>query len=391
VPHNLRSNLETGGEEVLLRHAKAWNELCDRAGLAPFHRPEWIISYLRAFEEKPEISLLTITSGEDLLAVLPLIATRGWYSGIPVRKLAGPANAHSVRFDLVVAPDVSIDAAASLMWEQLKQAGGWHMLELPVFPQHGGCEKIIALAEADGHKTLTFLFQDSPILRMRREDTGKLNPMGATSRHFRHELRRFARLLTEETGNTPRLVCHKDPDPDSLERFYRLEAAGWKGENGSAIACDVQTRQFYDTIAQEGSRRGYFCLHTLETDGRLAAAAFSVKTEHCFSPMKIAYDESLHRGGPGQLLFQSMLQECAESQIPEFFFGGSKDRYKTCWTEETLPHFNGYIFRPGSRARLAYECRIKVLSPLGRLRRQIKARLEERNRKINNDKQKRAA
>lgn len=377
---NLRAKLENGGEDLLFRYADAWNELCDRATAAPFHRPEWIRAYLQAFEPKAEVTLLTISSGEKLLAVLPLLQQRGWYAGVPVAKLAGPGNAHSVRFDLVVAPELALETAVSLMWAELKRMPGWQLLMLPVFPQRGGCDMMIQLAAAEGHHTLTYLFQDSPILRMPSNDAGKLDPFARTNRHFRHELRRYARLLEEETGHTPRLVCHIDDDPNRLSKFYELEAAGWKGERGSAIACDPGTRRFYDAIAQEGSRRGYFCLHTLETNGTVAAAAFSVKTEHCFAPMKIAYDESLHRGGPGQLLFNGILQECAERQIPEFFFGGAKDRYKTSWTEETLPHFNGYIFRPGVLGRLAYESRTRILSPLGQLRRRMKERMKERKR-----------
>ncbi len=381
MPLTLKNNLQIGGEGVILRHADAWNELCDRSGVAPFHRPEWILSYLRCFERDPQIALLTVTSAEKLVGVLPLLSKRSWYAGVPVTVLSGPANAHSVRFDLITAPDVSPEAVGALMWAQLKQTQGWDILALPVFPERGACDRMIALAATEKYHTLKFLFQECPVLHLQANSQGKLDPLAGTSRHFRHELRRFARLLEEETGYPPRLVCHNEPDAPSMERFYQLEAAGWKGEEGSAIACNPQTRRFYDTIAEEGSRRGYFCLHTLETNGTLAAAAFSVKTDRCFSPMKIAYNEALRRGGPGQLLFNGILQECAERQIPEFFFGGTKDRYKTSWTEETLPHFNGFIFRPTARGGLAYHSRTKILSPLGRLRRRIKTWNEARGTK----------
>jgi hypothetical protein len=60
------------------------------------------------------------------------------------------------------------------------------------------------------------------------------------------------------------------------------------------------------------------------------------------------------------------MQECAKNGIPELFFGGGKDHYKTLWTSKTLPHFNGFVFNKNLRARLAFRVRTKLLSPMGR-------------------------
>jgi CelD/BcsL family acetyltransferase involved in cellulose biosynthesis len=88
--------------------------------------------------------------------------------------------------------------------------------------------------------------------------------------------------------------------------------------------------------------------------------------------MKIAHNEEWRRGAPGHLLFNGMLEQCAASNIPEFFFGGSKDRYKTSWTERSIPHYNGVIFAPGLRGELAFRLRTQVLSRLGQWRRQFR-------------------
>ena len=90
--------------------------------------------------------------------------------------------------------------------------------------------------------------------------------------------------------------------------------------------------------------------------------------------MKIAFSEALRRGGPGHLMFNSILEECAGKRIPELFFGGAKDHYKELWTQETLPHFRGFVFAPGFRPRLACQIRTKVFPMLGRLRRDLQER-----------------
>ncbi len=315
--------------------------------------------------------LLTASAQDRLVAVLPMIRKRCWFAGIPMWKLTGAANIHSVRFDILRTSCEAGEASVQVFWDLLKHMQGWHILELPLIPENGACQRLISHANRDGYRTITARFHDGPILRMKVDEKGQFTWLHGTSRHFRHELRRFARLLAEETGDTPKLVRRTCADPKVLEQFYRLEASGWKGEEGSAISCAPETRAFYDQIAGEASMRGYFCLHSLETNAGMIAGAFSVETEQCFYPMKIAYNEALRRGGPGQLLFNGIFAECAEKRIPELFFGGKNDRYKSSWTSETLPHFNGFVFSRRFRARLIYEARTTIFRRLGRLQSNI--------------------
>ncbi|HSM87307.1 MAG TPA: GNAT family N-acetyltransferase [Candidatus Limnocylindrales bacterium] len=372
------ARIRTGGEEVIHGMADCWRKLCDETGSAPFHRPEWIAAYLRAFEPGSEVVLATASAGERLVAVLPMVRKKCWYAGVPVTMLAGAGNAHSVHFEIVRSACPDGQAALHAIWDLLRRDPGWQILQVPVFPQGGACEQLIDLARRDGHRTLTFLFQECPVLQMQNDADGRLNWLGGTSRHFRHELRRYARLLEEETGHKPVLQRWNGPDPEVMRKFFELEAAGWKGQEGSAIRCEPATRAFYEQIAREAAEQGYFCLHSLQANGAMTAGAFSVFTEQTFFPMKIAHDEALRRGGPGHLLFNGILEECAKNGIPELFFGGNKDRYKTSWTSQTLPHFNGFIFSTGLRAQLAYALRTRVLSPLGQLRRRFRERLAER-------------
>jgi CelD/BcsL family acetyltransferase involved in cellulose biosynthesis len=362
----LTASLQVGGEELIHGIADRWRTLCDETGSAPFQRPEWIQTYLRVFEPGKQLVLLTVHSANGLVAVLPLVRKRSLYAGIPVVKLAGAANVHSVRFEIVRKEGIAGDAALSLIWQRLKSMPGWDVLELPVFPQHGACQEFMMLAGRDGFNAITFLAQDSPTLHMQRDGNGRLTWLAATTRHFRHELRRKRRLLEQEAGDKLRLVCRAEHHAEILQQFYEMEAAGWKGREGTAINCDQVTRSFYDSIAREAASRGYFRLHSLEVDGRMTAGAFSVVTDDCFFPMKITYDESLGHGAPGLLMLNAIMQECAENGVEELFFGGGKDSYKTSWTSETAPHFNGFVFNKNLRAQLAYRVRTKMLSSLGR-------------------------
>ena len=368
----VRAQLEIGGEELIHQIGTRWRRLCAEVRSPPFYRPEWIAAWVRSFEPNSNLVLLTATAGDDLVAVLPMVRKKCFYAGVPVIKLIGTANSHSIHFDILRRTDVIGDLSLRAMWLLLSDTPGWHVLELPRFPEGGACKDLMALAERDGCLTQMVLVQNSPVLRFRISgDGGPATPVGGPSRHFRHELRRFARVLASATGSTPTVRRCSDANPHLLNRFFELEQSGWKGREGSAINCQPQTRSFYRQIAKAGADNGYFCLHSLEANGAMAAGAFSIATRDGFFPMKIAHDESLRRGGPGHLLFKAIVAECAERQIPELFFGGTNEHYKTLWTQQTLPQFSALVFSQDFRSRVAYRVRKNILTPLGKLRRLV--------------------
>jgi len=355
------AKVEVGGPELVRRLAARWERLCEEAGSPPFYRPEWIAAYLKAFETESQVVLMTASEGDRLVAVLPMVRKRAWFAGVPVWKLAGAANIHSSQFDILQSSCEAGEAAIPAFWNLLKGMPSWNMLELPLLPGNGAGMRLIGQASKDGYRTVSVRFNEGPILRLKKDGNGRLTWLHGTSSHFRHELRRYAKILARETGQEPILVRRTDPDRKALEQFYELEASGWKGQEGSAIQCTPQTRTFYDQVARAAAQGGYFCLHSLETNNRMLAAAFSLETRDGLYLLKIAYDESLYRGGPGQVLFHRILEESAERGIARLFFGGGNDPYKMKWTREILPNFNGYVFSPDLRSRLAF--RLRTLHP----------------------------
>jgi CelD/BcsL family acetyltransferase involved in cellulose biosynthesis len=375
MPQQVVARIERGGEELIHNLAPRWEKLCESVRSAPFCRPEWIAAYIRAFEPKSEVVLLTASTADQLVAVLPLVRKKVFYAGIPLTKLSGTANSHSVQFDIVRLPGAQGDAAIVAMWDLLRRTSGWQLLELPLFAMDGSCPALLTAAAGCGSPVLKLLSVNSPVLRIPPQQDGQ--PLQIGSRHFRHELRRYERILSEQTGTKPITRRCEQAEPALLEEFFRLEEAGWKGENGSAINSHPDTRVYYQAVAKQASERGYFCMHSMEANGRMVAGAFSVVTPEAFYPMKIAHDEKLRRGAPGHLLFQEIARECGERNIPQLFFGGTDEHYKSLWTRETIPLFSSFVFSSDLRALLAYRIRQHVLGPLGKLRWIVKQKIRE--------------
>jgi len=118
----------------------------------------------------------------------------------------------------------------------------------------------------------------------------------------RKELRRQANRLADEGE----VAIQRQTDAADLagwtEAFLKLEAAGWKGEAGSALACDAATAALFSESLEGAALRGRLERLTLTLDGRpLAMLATFVAAPGAFS-FKTAFDENYARFSPGVLL-----------------------------------------------------------------------------------------
>ena len=70
-----------------------------------------------------------------------------------------------------------------------------------------------------------------------------------------------------------------------------------------------------------------------------------VTENKCYSP-KIAYDETLSKFGPGQILAKRAIQDLADAGIEKYDLLGPRARHKTMWAGDVRPHAHCFIFRP---------------------------------------------
>ena len=103
----------------------------------------------------------------------------------------------------------------------------------------------------------------------------------------------------------------------ALGEFLALEAAGWKGARGTAIAADPARARFYTRVARDAAARGALAMRTLTLDGRAVAVHLGLVHGGVFHLPKTAYDEALGNVSPGQLLQREVLAECEARGLAE--------------------------------------------------------------------------
>jgi hypothetical protein len=111
----------------------------------------------------------------------------------------------------------------------------------------------------------------------------------------------------------------------ALPEFLALEAAGWKGEAGTAIARLPQASAYFDSLATQFAAADALQIDTLLLDDRPLAMGLLVESAGTRHFLKIAYDESQARHSPGRALTIAMLQADFAGTPPSFFDSGAGD------------------------------------------------------------------
>ncbi|MCI4590365.1 GNAT family N-acetyltransferase [Sphingobium sp. BYY-5] len=118
----------------------------------------------------------------------------------------------------------------------------------------------------------------------------------------RKELRRLQKRLADLGAVEQRLLT----DPAELavwcSDFMTLEASGWKGREGTAIACKPADTAFFRAACAAACDAGRLHMLRIDLDGRAIAMLVNFRHGDGAFSFKIAIDEELGRFSPGVLI-----------------------------------------------------------------------------------------
>lgn len=172
------------------------------------------------------------------------------------------------------------------------------------------------------------------------------------SKNLTHDIGRIFRRLEKE-GISARLVERRDVNEmdEAVAVHGELEAAGWKGKNGTAIRRDNVQGYFYTEVMQNFSQARGACAYQLYLGDRVAASQLTVAQNGMLVLLKTAHDESLSVYSPGRLLDYLMLERLfADREIRkiEYYTNASHDDLRWATGSRKIGHINyfrSYIFK----------------------------------------------
>lgn len=386
------------GRDAFVALEKEWNAALAKGPRdEPMLRHEWLRAHLENFTPSLPLRVFIARSGKELHAAIPLVEREERSldtCGVTMKTWELPASDHSQRAGMLVGRRGL--EAIGLLWQRIKAEPGWDRLRLRDLPEGAPEWKLRELAEDDRFPCGLWTSLHSPFVPLPEgkpaERYGKVE--AAVDSKFRANLRRRRKRLTEKHGEVKYArVDNKDAKALDLglADFFDLEACGWKGEGGSAIALDPKLVGYYTQIARDAAKRGALHLSFIEAGGKRIAGHLAIAHAGRFFLVKVGYDETFREFSPGQQLASDALRASCEQGLREFDFLGPDMSWKDDWEPKLRTHTWLTIFRPTPLGRLVHGARF-VAWPVARaLVAQAKVKADEAKGRLAEAKDKVAA
>ena len=289
----------------------AWQGLARRAAEpSPFAEPELVLPAMEHLAGRARVGLLAVTDDGRLDAVLPVT----WPLLLPVGPVRVPVPLLQTWVDpyqQLGAPLLDRDAAVPAMAALLRPSGApaSPALLMRYLPEGGPVAAALDAALAARGEQVT---------RLKTYDRAQLIRDGAPPAS-KNRKRRYAKLratLAEmERDLGPVLIEDRAGDPAAVEEFLRLEAAGWKGQQGTALASNPEHAAWLRAVCDGLRAAGRLELPVLTVGGRTAAMACNFLVGDGCVHLRSAYDESLAEYRPGAQLVRHWAETMATGQL----------------------------------------------------------------------------
>jgi O-antigen/teichoic acid export membrane protein/CelD/BcsL family acetyltransferase involved in cellulose biosynthesis len=293
-----------------------WRELCTRA-IEPnaFFEPAIVLSGAQVFGKNLTVGLVwsTAFASRQLVGLLPIQITRR--NGItPV--VEGFTHSYGLLGTPLFDREMAVPAIAALLD---------HVSENPQLPK----TLLLPLVAEDGPFATAFhaaLAQRAARFAVfDRHQRAVFAPVGDREGYFtralsgkkRKEFRRQRNRL-EDDGMLAFSLSTQQDTAAALDDFLTLEAEGWKGSAGTAVARQPEVSKFFTDAVLGLASTGQATIARLTQGGRTIAAGVVIKSGSGAWFWKVAYDETLSQNSPGVQLTLELTEALARDQSIAF-------------------------------------------------------------------------
>ena len=283
--------------------ATAWRDLASLAlERNPFYEPDFALAAARHLREAPRPVFVFLwdaarprgTAGA-LLGVVPIVLPR---FGFATLEVFGWRHDHAV----LGVPLLDRDRAYPVLlaffdWlaDAMPQAGG---MLFPSLPEDGPTAAVLrAVAAGEGRAVHRFDPHRRAVLKA-GESAEALLARALRPKRLKEYARQRRRLAD---AGAVSLESATDPTAirDACEVFLTMEAAGWKGRNGSAFVQSASGATFVRALTRDMARQGGCRIDLLRAGDVPVAAAIVLQAGDRAMYWKTTYDERFAASSPG--------------------------------------------------------------------------------------------
>ena len=309
------------------QYAVAWDELNGAGYNSPLLNSRFLLASLQAFKSgKKMLAILGNIDRPEVMAVLAQGHNQTWDTFQPSQ---APIGFWLMRLGM----DVEVTLNSLLH-------------ALPGFPLVLGItQQDPLLIPRPPHSALLLTFDYIPTAHIALNNDFE-SFWQARGKNLRQNMRTVRNRL-EKNALSYELKCITDPAKVcyAIEHFGRMESAGWKAEQGTAVEFDSAQGKFYVNLLERFCKNGTACIYCLTFNDAVVAMDLCVQQDGSVIVLKTTYDESYHDYSPAMLLHQEMLRllmSSADFQRLEFY--GKVRDWQLRLTEDvrTMYHVNVY-------------------------------------------------
>lgn len=298
--------------------ASRWDILARRAAEPnPFLENWYLLAALRALDPDETLQVFLLELGDELVGLMPLSPEKRYYRR-PIPHLAGWTHPNAFLGTPLVAK-----GHEQTFWRELlawadRNPGNALFLHLTDLALEGPVFKALTRVIAEQNRTGAIVHREERAM-LRSNEGPEAYFTASMSGKKRKELRRQLNRLGE-LGEVAFARRHDDTGLIAwTDQFLALEAAGWKGKAGSALALAEETTQLFRSALAGAAKQGRLERLTMTLDGRPVAMLASFLCAPGAFSFKTAFDENYAKFSPGVLL------QCENLMI--------LDRPEIAWTD----------------------------------------------------------
>ncbi|MCH2487909.1 MAG: GNAT family N-acetyltransferase, partial [Erythrobacter sp.] len=286
-------------------HGPAFVEQWDKLAHAavspnPFNEHWFALPGLNAFDSNGEVRLASLVRDGRLVGLLPISFSRR-YHGRSLPHIAGWQHPNSFCGEPLILPGFEEEFWTELLGWADRQNGMSTFLHLGGMPADSPTLAALHAVGADTARAPAIVHREERAV-LRHGLSPEEHLAAAASKKRRKDWARRRRRLEEEGELTVSRRDDHEGIAEWIDEFLDLERAGWKGEEGSALASDPRTEALFRDSLMGAAATGRLQRLAFHLDSKpVVMLANFLSPPHAFS-FKTAYDEDLARFSPGVLL-----------------------------------------------------------------------------------------
>ncbi|AOR76140.1 hypothetical protein LH128_10136 [Sphingomonas sp. LH128] len=279
----------------------AWDRLTGNASEPnPFFESWYLLPSLRHLPDTDAVTILRFEQDGQLVGLLPVAPSRRYYRW-PMPHLSSWLHANCFCGVPLVARGAEVPFwQAVLSWADTRPDAALFM-HLRGMMLGGPLHAALDAVAAQDARQIEIVHREARAM-LASDLSPETYLEAALSSKKRKELRRQANRLAEEGA----IAFEHSTDARDVARwctdFLALEAAGWKGKAGSALASSERTERMFRESLEGAALRGRLERLSLTLDGRPVAMLATFLTAPGAYSYKTAFDETYARFSPGVLL-----------------------------------------------------------------------------------------